>query len=67
MAQELWTKVDRYITELLLPPDSILEGVLETNAAADLPPHDVLTGVGFLQRGEYRLKYGVLIHKASTV
>ena len=26
-----------------------------------------LTGVGFLQRGEYILKYGVLIHKTSTV
>ena len=50
MTQELWTKVDRYITDLLLPPDSILEGVLETNAAADLPPHDVSPNQGkFLQ------------------
>ena len=40
MTQELWTKVDRYITELLLPLDSILKGVLEANAATGLPTHD---------------------------
>lgn len=50
MNQELWTKVDRYISDLLLPPDSTLEKVLEVNAAFCLPPHDVSPNQGkFLQ------------------
>ena len=50
MKQELWGKVDRYITDLLLPTDAILEGVLEANVAAGLPPHDVSPNQGkFLQ------------------
>ena len=50
MNQELWTKVDQYISDLLLPPDLILERVLEVNAAAGLPPHDVAPNQGkFLQ------------------
>ena len=38
---ELWTTVDRYLTETLIPTDPILEAVLAANAAANLPAIDV--------------------------
>jgi predicted O-methyltransferase YrrM len=36
-----WTEVDTYITNKLLPVDTILDGVLKTNAEAGLPAIDV--------------------------
>jgi len=36
-----WTAVDRYISDLLLPTDPILEAALEANRAAGLPAIDV--------------------------
>lgn len=41
MTTERWTAVDRYLTGLLLAGDADLDPVLEANAAAGLPPHDV--------------------------
>jgi predicted O-methyltransferase YrrM len=41
MAQEQWTAVDRYITDLFVPPDPTLEATLRTSAAAGLPPIQV--------------------------
>jgi predicted O-methyltransferase YrrM len=38
---ELWTTVDQYLTETLIPADPILEAVLAANAAANLPSIDV--------------------------
>ena len=38
---ELWTAVDQYLTETLIPSDPILEAVLAANAAANLPSIDV--------------------------
>jgi len=35
--QELWTAVDRYVTEMLVPPDAALEAALEASDAAGLP------------------------------
>jgi predicted O-methyltransferase YrrM len=37
MSQELWTAVDRYITELLVPCDAALEAALAASADAGLP------------------------------
>ena len=37
MNQELWTAVDRYVTEMLVPPDAALEAALEASDAAGLP------------------------------
>ncbi|MQA09295.1 MAG: methyltransferase [Pseudonocardiaceae bacterium] len=37
MTQELWTAVDRYFTDLLVPPDPALDAALEASAAAGLP------------------------------
>src|SRR5206468_4743207 len=38
MIQEQWTAVDRYITDLLVPPDPALEAALQASVAAGLPP-----------------------------
>jgi predicted O-methyltransferase YrrM len=37
MSQELWTAVDRYITDLLVPSDGVLEAALQASADAGLP------------------------------
>jgi predicted O-methyltransferase YrrM len=37
MTQELWTAVDQYITQTLLPSDPVLEAVLHASAEAGLP------------------------------
>lgn len=41
MTQELWAAVDDYITDLLVPSDPILDEVLQSTAAAGLPPINV--------------------------
>jgi predicted O-methyltransferase YrrM len=38
MSQEQWTAVDRYIADLLVPPDPALDAALQASAAAGLPP-----------------------------
>ena len=48
MTQEQWTAVDRYITDLLVPPDPALDAALQASAAAGLPPHDVSPSQGKL-------------------
>jgi len=37
MNQEQWTAVDRYVTDLLLPPDPVLDAALSAGVAAGLP------------------------------
>lgn len=41
MSEDLWSKVDRYLVEKLLPPDPMLTKVLSVNLAAELPAIDV--------------------------
>ncbi|AWV31516.1 O-methyltransferase [Paenibacillus odorifer] len=41
-----WDKVDQYITERLIPQDSVLEEVLVNNQQAGLPPFDVSPSQG---------------------
>ncbi len=41
MSQSQWSSVDRYLADLFLPTDPILEGVLASSAAAGLPPINV--------------------------
>lgn len=48
MSQELWTAVDRYITDLLVPPDPALDAALKASAAAGLPAHNVSPNQGKL-------------------
>ncbi len=46
--QEQWTAVDRYITDLLVPPDPALDAALQSSDAADLPPIHVAPNQGKL-------------------
>lgn len=39
--QQLWSAVDSYFAERLIPVDAELDAVLAANAKAGLPPHDV--------------------------
>jgi predicted O-methyltransferase YrrM len=48
MTTERWTAVDRYLTELLVPGDPVLDAALRANAEAGLPPHDVSPAQGKL-------------------
>ena len=48
MAREQWTAVDRYLTDLLVPPDPALDGALRDSAAAGLPPINVSPNQGKL-------------------
>lgn len=46
MNQELWTAVDQYLCNLLLPGDPILDAVLAASAAAGLPAINVSPAQG---------------------
>ncbi|HET6572790.1 MAG TPA: O-methyltransferase [Fimbriiglobus sp.] len=48
MTTEQWTAVDRYITDLLVPPDPALAAAHEASAAAGLPPINVTPNLGKL-------------------
>jgi predicted O-methyltransferase YrrM len=48
MSQELWTAVDRYISDCLVPTDPVLDDVLRANMAAGLPAWDVAPNQGQL-------------------
>ncbi|HEX2091692.1 MAG TPA: O-methyltransferase [Longimicrobiaceae bacterium] len=48
MTPELWTEVDRYITDLLVPPDPVLDMALEASDAAGLPQIAVAPNQGKL-------------------
>jgi predicted O-methyltransferase YrrM len=46
MSKELWTSVDRYLTDVLVTPDAALDAALESSAAADLPAINVTPNLG---------------------
>lgn len=46
--QEQWGAVDRYIGEVLFPPDPVLEAALKDSDAAGLPPINVTASQGKL-------------------
>jgi predicted O-methyltransferase YrrM len=48
MTASEWTAVDRYLTDLLVGSDPVLEATLEANAVAGLPPYDVSPNQGKL-------------------
>jgi predicted O-methyltransferase YrrM len=48
MSKELWTTVDHYMVERLIPRDSVLDEALQANAAASLPTIDVAPNQGKL-------------------
>jgi predicted O-methyltransferase YrrM len=50
MNLEHWTAVDRYIADLLITPDPVMEAALQTSTEAGLPPISVAPNQGkFLQ------------------
>jgi predicted O-methyltransferase YrrM len=48
MNQELWARVDDYITDVLVPSDAALDGALQRAAAAGLPAINVAPNQGKL-------------------
>lgn len=48
MSEDMWNKVDRYISHLLAPHDAVLERALEASDAAGLPPIAVSANLGKL-------------------
>jgi predicted O-methyltransferase YrrM len=48
MSQDLWTAVDQYIADMLVPQDPALEAALQASAAAGLPAINVAPNQGKL-------------------
>ncbi|HVB13446.1 MAG TPA: O-methyltransferase [Candidatus Dormibacteraeota bacterium] len=48
MSTEQWTAVDRYISDLLIPADPVMDSVLEASRLAGLPPINVAPNQGKL-------------------
>jgi len=48
MTQQLWTDVDRYLTDRLVPPDAALDSALRESADAGLPEINVAPNQGKL-------------------
>ncbi len=48
MSQELWTAVDRYLVESLIPHDAVMDAALQANAEGGLPAIDVAPNQGKL-------------------
>src|SRR4051794_1914954 len=67
MSDERWNAVDRYVTDLLVPPDAALEAALAANAAAGLPPHDVSPAQGRLLELLARLRGAGRILEIGTL
>jgi predicted O-methyltransferase YrrM len=61
VTQELWTAVDRFICDRLLPEDTVLDAALRTSDAAGLPPIAVTANQGRL------LELLVRVHGARRI
>ncbi|HMA36527.1 MAG TPA: O-methyltransferase [Chloroflexia bacterium] len=61
MPQDQWTAVDRYITDLFIPADPVLDAALQAQAAAGMPPINVAPNQGRL------LQILALSHGARTI
>jgi len=48
MSKDQWTAVDRYLTDMLVPPDPVLDAVLRESAKAGLPAINVAPNQGKL-------------------
>ena len=73
MSPELWSAIDHYIVDTLIPPDPVLEETLRVNAAANLPAIDVSPTQGKLlyllarmQRATRILEIGTLGGYSTT-
>ena len=66
-SEQLWTAVDRYITELVVQPDADLEAALEACAAAGLPQISVAAGEGKLLHLLARIRHARNILEIGTL
>ncbi|MGZ8795514.1 MAG: O-methyltransferase, partial [Gaiellaceae bacterium] len=62
-----WTAIDRYLSDLLAPPDPVLEAALQASADAGLPPHDVAPNQGKLLHLLARLRGARAILELGTL
>ncbi len=67
MSQERWTAVDRYVTDLLVPPDPALDAALQASAAAGLPAIGVSPNQGKLLQLLARLQGARAILELGTL
>jgi len=67
MSENQWAAVDRYITDLLVPPDPALEAAIEATAAAGLPPINVAANQGKLLHLLARLQGARSILEVGTL
>lgn len=67
MSQELWTAVDNYMAENLIPSDPVLNSALQANAAAGLPAYDVAPNQGKLIHLLARMQGAKRILKIGTL
>ena len=65
--QEQWTAVDRYITDLLVPADAVLDAALASSVAAGLPPINVAPNQGKLLQLLVRLQGARTVLEIGTL
>jgi hypothetical protein len=67
MDQEQWSAVDRYITDLLVPSDPVLDATVEANAELGLPPHLILIDADKQSNPEYFIWALKLTRRGSLI
>jgi predicted O-methyltransferase YrrM len=67
MTQEQWTQVDRFISEQLIPPDPVMDAVLQANADGGLPEIDVTPNQGKLLEILARMQHAADILELGTL
>jgi predicted O-methyltransferase YrrM len=67
MTEKLWTSVDQYITDMLVPADPILDAAIEASNAAGLPPIAVTPAQGKLLHLLARLQGAEKILEIGTL
>jgi predicted O-methyltransferase YrrM len=67
MSKEQWTKVDRYISDELIPADPVLEAALAANASGGLPGIDVAPNQGMLLQLLARIQGAASILEIGTL
>lgn len=65
--EQLWTAVDRYLTDLVVRPDPALEAALDACAAAGLPQISVTAGEGKLLHLLARIRHARNILEIGTL
>jgi predicted O-methyltransferase YrrM len=67
VTHDRWASVDRYVADLLVTSDAVLDAALEANHAAGLPPHDVSPSQGMLLQLLARLQGARAILEIGTL